>query len=162
VAAFAAAPTLAGWALGVAVTAVILGTPYLLFAYHSPELHLVLDSLDTSVALLVAYLLYGRSKRSRHLQDLLLADGLLLLAVAGVGMTLGLHLLGFDDGRSDVWLPCSLLRWRVTDCSVPPVADRSRSCRGPLSRSVWHSRGWPGTSCPPRWRRHHQRRLNGR
>jgi signal transduction histidine kinase len=100
--------TLGGSALGVAVTAAIVGTPYLRFAYHDPTLHLVLDSADTGVALLVAYLLWGRYRRSGRLQDLLLASGLLLLAVAGLGMTLGLHLLGLEDGRADVWLPVAV------------------------------------------------------
>lgn len=104
----AAAPTIAGWVLGVATTAAILGTPYLLFAYRSPDIHLVLDSLDTGVALLVAYLVLGRYKRTRLLQDLLLAEGLFLLGVAGVGMTLAFELLGIDDGRADVWLPVGL------------------------------------------------------
>lgn len=99
--------TLGGSALGVAVTAAIVDTPYLLFAYHDPELHLVLDSADTGVALLVAYLLWGRYRRSGRLQDLLLAGGLLLLAVAGLG-TLSLHLLGLGDGRRDVWLPVAV------------------------------------------------------
>ena len=97
-------PTALGWAVGIVVTATILGTPYLLFGYHSPDLHLILDSLDTAVALLVAYLLAGRYVRTRRLQDLLLADGLVVLAIAGVGLTLGLSLAGLDDGRADVWL----------------------------------------------------------
>ena len=103
-----AAATLMGWALGLGVTSVILGTPYLLFAYHSPDLHLLLDSLDTGVALLVGYLLFGRYQRTGRLRDLLLADGLFLLALAGVGLTVGLHLLGLDHGRIDVWLPLAL------------------------------------------------------
>ncbi|GAA2018512.1 hypothetical protein GCM10009740_02930 [Terrabacter terrae] len=101
-------PTVAGWAAGIAVTAAILGTPYLLFAYHDPQLHLVLDSADTGVALLVAFLIWGRYRRSGRLQDLLLAGGLLLLAVGGIGMALGLHLLGLEDGRADVWLPVAI------------------------------------------------------
>src|SRR5690349_19121870 len=103
-----ALPTLIGWALGVAVTTAILGTPYLVFAYHSPDLHLVLDSLDTGVALLVAYLLLGRYTRSGRLQDLLLADGLLLLGLAGIGLTLVLRLVGLDDDRGGVWLPVAV------------------------------------------------------
>lgn len=101
-------PTIAGWVLGLVVTAAILGTPYLLFAYHDLQLHLILDSADTGVALLVAFLLWGRYRRSGRLQDLLLAGGLLLLAVGGLGMTLGLHLLGLEDGRADVWFPVAI------------------------------------------------------
>lgn len=95
-----------GWALGLAVTAATVGTPYLLFGYHSPSLHLVLDSVDGCVALLVAYLLYGRLVRTRRLQDLLLAQGMLLLAVAGLGLTLLLgRLEGLVPGTVDAWLP---------------------------------------------------------
>ena len=71
----ALAMTVAGWAVGLATTAVIVGTPFLLFAYHGPEVHLVLDSLDSGVALLAAYLLYGRFTRTRQLQDLLSGAG---------------------------------------------------------------------------------------
>ena len=104
-----AALTASGWVVGLVVTALILGTPYLVFGYHSPSLHLVLGTIDACVALLVAYLLYGRFSRSHRLQDLLLAQGLLLLAIAGLGLVLFLHL--FDEARPgtlDVWLPMAL------------------------------------------------------
>jgi signal transduction histidine kinase len=101
--------TAAGWVAGLLTTALILGTPYLRFGYHSPSLHLVLDTVDACVALLVSYLVYGRFLRSRRLQDLLLAEGLFLLAVAGLGLTLFVGL--FDDlrpGTVDVWLPLAI------------------------------------------------------
>lgn len=105
----ARAMTAAGWLVGLVVTALVVGTPYLWPAYRSPSLHLVLDTVDTCVALLVAYLLYGRFVRSRRLQDFLLAEGLLLLAVAGLGMTLALELFaGYAEGTLDVWLPVGL------------------------------------------------------
>ena len=91
------------------MTALILGTPYLVFGYHSPSLHLVLGSIDACVAVLVSYLLYGRFTRSHRLQDLLLAQGLLLLAMAGLGLVLFLHL--FEEqrpGTVDVWLPMAM------------------------------------------------------
>lgn len=101
--------TRGGWLVGLVVTALVIGAPYPWAAYHSPELHLVLDTADTCVALLVAYLLYGRFVRSRSLQDLLLAQGLFLLAVAGLGLTLALELLsGYEPGTLDVWLPVGL------------------------------------------------------
>ena len=72
-------------------------------------MHLVLDTADMCVALLAAYLLFGRFARSRRLQDLLLAEALLLLALAGLGMTLFLELLsGYAPGTLDVWLPVGL------------------------------------------------------
>ncbi|MCK6208973.1 hypothetical protein KZX45_00250 [Georgenia sp. EYE_87] len=101
--------TAGGWGVGLVVTAFILGTPYLVFGYHSPSLHLVLDTVDGCVALLLAYLLHGRFVRTNRLQDLLLAQGLFLLALAGLGLTLLLGAL--PTARPDtlnVWLPLSL------------------------------------------------------
>lgn len=105
----APALTVAGWGVGILVTVMVVGTPLLLPAYRNPSAHLVLDTADTCVALLVAYLLYGRFARSKRLQDLLLAEALLLLALAGLGMTLLLGLLsGYPPGTLDVWLPMGL------------------------------------------------------
>ncbi|GAA4286429.1 hypothetical protein GCM10022262_07880 [Georgenia daeguensis] len=101
--------TAGGWGVGLVVTAFILGTPYLVFGFHSPSLHLVLDTVDGCVALLLAYLLHGRFVRTDRLQDLLLAQGMLLLALAGLGLTLLLDAL--PAARPDtlgVWLPLSL------------------------------------------------------
>jgi len=67
-----------------AATSVLLASPRLLFGFHDPSLHLVLDSLDAGVAVLVAYLLIGRVRRDRSARSLLLAAGLLLLAGASV------------------------------------------------------------------------------
>jgi signal transduction histidine kinase len=95
--------------LGLTVTVLILGTPYLVFGYHSPSLQLVLGTVDACVALLVSYLVFGRFLRSRTTQDLLLAQGLFLLAVAGLGLVLLLHLFdGARPGTLDVWLPLAL------------------------------------------------------
>jgi len=101
--------TAASWTVGLAVTALILGTPYLVFGYRSPSVHLVLDTVDSCVALLVAYLVYGRFLRDRRLQDLLLAEGVFLLAIAGLGLTSFLSL--FHDFRPetlDVWMPMAV------------------------------------------------------
>ena len=76
--------TIAAAALGAIVTVVIAATPSLTFGFRSPSGHLVLDSIDACVATLLAYLVYGRFLRYRRLQDLLLAQGLALLAVAGL------------------------------------------------------------------------------
>ncbi len=105
----ATALTVAGWAAGVGCTAAILGTPYLRFGYRSPELHLVLDSVDACVALLLAYLLAGRLRRTRRWRDLLLAVGLVVLAVVGLGVALSVHLLPVEARSTiGVWLPVTL------------------------------------------------------
>jgi signal transduction histidine kinase len=105
----APALTLAGWGAGVALTLVIVTTEVVVFAYRSPELHLVLNTVDAGVALLLAYLLHGRFTRSRRLQDLLLAQAMVLLGVAGLALTLVLeHVGGYRRGTLDVWLPLVL------------------------------------------------------
>lgn len=94
------------WAVGLAVTAAILGTPYLVFGYHSPSLHLVLDTVDGCVAILLSYLVYGRYLRGDRLRDLLLAQGLFLLGLAGLALSLVLPLAGDLPPRTvEVWLP---------------------------------------------------------
>lgn len=65
-------------------TAVVMASPRLLFGVHDPGLHLVLDTVDACVAVLVAYLLVGRYRRDHSARSLLLAGGLLLLAGANL------------------------------------------------------------------------------
>lgn len=101
--------SLAGWVVGLAVTLLILNTPYLVFGIRSPSLHLVLDSVDACVALLVAYLVHGRFVRRGRLQDLLISQGLVLLAVAGLGLRYLAGLFaGFAPGTLDVWAPLTV------------------------------------------------------
>ena len=105
----APALTAAGWAVGAACTAAILGTPYLRFGYHSPELHLVLDSVDACIAMLLAYLLAGRLRRTHRLQDLLLVVGLVLLALVGLGVALTVHRFAEPTRQTlGVWLPVTV------------------------------------------------------
>jgi signal transduction histidine kinase len=133
--------TAAGWVVGVAVTGMILWTPYVGFGYHNPSLHLLLDAVDGSVALLVAYLLYGRFLRTRGLRELLLAQGLLLLAVAGLGLSLALSL--FRDFRPEtlnVWVPLAI---RVVGAALIMAAAIAgeRSVRPGRQPWVWLAPG---------------------
>ena len=128
------AATLWAAALGAAVTAVIMGTPLLLYGYRSPSAHLVLETANSSIALLVAYLFYGRFRRSRRVQDLLLLQGLILLAVAGLGLTVVVNLV--QDGRTgvlDVWLPLAV---RVLGAALIAAASLipQRRVRSPTLR----------------------------
>ncbi|MCW2810276.1 MAG: hypothetical protein JWP61_734 [Friedmanniella sp.] len=98
--------TAAGWGVGLGVTALILWTPYLPFGLRSPSLHLVLDTLDAAVALLVAFLLHGRFRRDHRWQDGMLAYGLVLLAGAGLGLSyLAQALPHLRPGTIEVWIP---------------------------------------------------------
>jgi signal transduction histidine kinase len=60
-------------------TAIVVTVPGVRFAYRLPELHIALETAATLAALLAAYLVYGRLRRSSRLDDLLLAAGLLVL-----------------------------------------------------------------------------------
>jgi signal transduction histidine kinase len=99
----------AGWAVGVIVTGLVLWSPLVAFGYLNPSVHLVLDSIDACVALLVAYLVYGRFTRSGRLQDLLLTGGLGLLAVSGLLLTYWSGALsGSEPGTFDIWFPLAV------------------------------------------------------
>ncbi len=101
--------TAAGWAVGLLVTALVLWSPVLAFGYRNPALHLMLDTVDACVALLVAYLVYGRFTREGRLQDLLLANGLVLLAVSGLVLSYAADALSrFAAGTFDIWLPLAV------------------------------------------------------
>ena len=127
--------TALAWALGLVTTAIILGTPYLVFGYRRPDLHLVLDSVDACIAFLSAFLLYGRFLRSRRLQDLLLAEGLFLLGVAGLGLSLVVaHLTSLRPLTVEVWLPLGL---RVIGALLIMAAALVANRPTPRTWAVW-------------------------
>ena len=79
------------------------------FEYRNTAAHLVLDTVDACVALLVAYLLYGRLLRTRRVQDLLLLQALTLLAGAALSTSaVLLSAIGDRTARLDVWLPLTI------------------------------------------------------
>jgi signal transduction histidine kinase len=69
-------------AAGVALllTAVVLAAPALQFSYRAPALHVALETAEAMIALVVAYLVAGRFRDHRRLQELLLVCGLVVLA----------------------------------------------------------------------------------
>ncbi|HLM07011.1 MAG TPA: ATP-binding protein [Blastococcus sp.] len=83
------AAALAGWVtLGAAaMTLAVLLLPFLRFAYRAPALHIVLETADALIALLVGYLVYGRFQQSRRLQEFLLVLALCTVAVANLVLT---------------------------------------------------------------------------
>jgi signal transduction histidine kinase len=103
------AATGAAWLIGVGTTAAVIGSSHLVFALHSRMSHVVLQTADACVALLVAYLLWGRFWRTRRQQDLALAQGFFLLALAG-GLELLVHAAATTDrpGRLELWSALSL------------------------------------------------------
>jgi signal transduction histidine kinase len=90
--------------VGVAAVAAVVGGREQVFGYQSPAAHLVLETVDACVALLLAYLVYGRYRRTNTWQDLLLLQGLALLGTANALLSVTLVETG-SVGPLDVWLP---------------------------------------------------------
>ena len=72
-------------AAGLALTALVVLLPNLHFAYPAPGLHVAIETSAALIALLTAYLVYGRFLRSRQLPDLLLSCALIVLALTNLG-----------------------------------------------------------------------------
>jgi signal transduction histidine kinase len=78
--------TIGAWGVGFVMVALILWSPYLATSVGLQLAHLVLVSLDSAIALFVAYLVHGRYIRYGALQDFLLTHALVLLAAAELGL----------------------------------------------------------------------------
>lgn len=68
-------------------TAAVVTLPSVRFAYPAPALHVVLETANALIGALVAYLVYGRFRQSRRLQELLLVLALGTVAVANLVLT---------------------------------------------------------------------------
>jgi signal transduction histidine kinase len=65
----------------------VVAVPSLSFAYHAPALRAVLETINAVIALLVAFLVYGRFRDNRRVQDLLVVLALCTVAVANLVLT---------------------------------------------------------------------------
>ncbi len=130
--------TVAGWVVGLLVTALILWSPYLTSGFRSPSLHLMLDTAHACIALLVAYLVHARFVRRRYWQDRFLAQGLVLLAVASLGLSsLAGRLPGVQAGTLDIWLPLTV-RLAGAFCIVVAALAEGRPIRHAFAqRHAW-------------------------
>ena len=118
-------------------TVLISVLPFVAFAYRAPALHVVLETTNSLIALLVGLLVYGRYRRSGQVGELLLVCSLAVVAVANLLLTAiptALELSG--QGGVTGWAPlvvrfvASLLllaaaltpgRMRVRDQRTAPV-----------------------------------------
>src|SRR5262249_17644777 len=73
--------TLAAADLAGAVTIIAMMRPEVAFAYHAPSLHVMIETFAALVALIAAYLVWGRFRHSENLSDLLLLAALAFLTV---------------------------------------------------------------------------------
>lgn len=130
----AIAPVALAWSVGLLVTIPLLWTPSLGFAYRNPSLHLVLNTADACVALLAAYLVYGRFVRERRREDALLAQGFVLLAIAGLGAAALEAVAGREGENLSLWLPLALRT--VAALMIVGAALSGRWSPRPLPRRV--------------------------
>ena len=93
----------AALAVGIAVTALISFVPFIHFAYRSPSVHLVLETVAALIALLAAYLLFGRFRTSRRANDLALIYPLGLFAANNVFVSFVSR--GSTPGALEGWVP---------------------------------------------------------
>jgi signal transduction histidine kinase len=73
--------TLAAADLAGAVTIIALLRPEIQFAYRAPSLHVMIETFAAMVALIAAYLVWGRFRHSQSGSDLLLLAALAFLAI---------------------------------------------------------------------------------
>ena len=96
--------TLVAVMFGAAVTLGVIFIPGASFAYRNPTLHIVINTVDALVALLVAFLLYGRFTRSRLVRDLLLTFALLVFGFANLLLSVvPTTITGFATDELTTW-----------------------------------------------------------
>ena len=92
-----------------AITLLVLVVPPSSVAYRSPAGHLVVETVASMVAALVAFLLYGRFRQSSSLQHLMLAYALTVLSVAALGFVATPAVFGVAaDSALTTWVPLAL------------------------------------------------------
>jgi signal transduction histidine kinase len=73
------------------------------FAYHGPALHVALETTASLTAFAAAFLLLGRFKRFRFLDELILSVGLSLLAFSNLMYAAIPAISAFESQRASVW-----------------------------------------------------------
>ena len=103
-------------AAGLALTVAVVLLPFARFAYRAPVLHVVLETVEGCIALVVAYLLYGRYLRTGSARALLLTCALVIVAVANLALQALPQALGGDELTA--WAPLSVRLLGVTVLAV--------------------------------------------
>ena len=85
------------------VTLAIAVVPAIEFTYRRPSLHVALETAAMLIALLVAFLFYGRFQRSRAASDLLLVCA--LASTAGANFLATIAAVAGSSSRFDTWAP---------------------------------------------------------
>lgn len=102
------ATALTALAAGAALVATfaVAAVPFLRFAYPAPALHVALETAESLVATVLAFLAVGRHRQSQRTQDLLLGLGLGVLALANLALAALPAALSSTGGeRFSRWAP---------------------------------------------------------
>jgi len=87
-----------------ALTAAASLIPGFALAYSSPQLHIALETATALISFLVAYLVYGRFRERKRLDDLMLACALLLIATTSLVFSALPHTVPAEGARNfSVW-----------------------------------------------------------
>jgi signal transduction histidine kinase len=89
----------------VAVTLVVSFSSAVRFAYSAPSLHVFLETAGALIALLAAYLVFGRFRESGRLDDLVLAGGLGLISASSLLFSTFPNASEVTTGRFPTWAP---------------------------------------------------------
>jgi signal transduction histidine kinase len=96
--------TLAFAGAAAALTATTSLVPGFSLAYSSPQLHIALDTATALISFLVAYLVYGRFRERKRLDDLMLASALALIASTSLVFSAVPHTVPAEGARNfSVW-----------------------------------------------------------
>ena len=96
--------TLAFAGAAAALTATTSLVPGFSLAYSSPQLHIALDTATALISFLVGYLVYGRFRERKRLDDLMLASALVLIASTSLVFSAVPHTVPAEGARNfSVW-----------------------------------------------------------
>jgi len=96
--------TLAFAGAAAALTAAASLIPGFTLAYSSPQLHIALETATALISFLVAYLVYGRFRERKRLDDLMLACALFLIATTSLVFSALPHTVPAEGARNfSVW-----------------------------------------------------------
>ncbi|CCG01897.1 sensor histidine kinase [Blastococcus saxobsidens] len=130
------AVALVAWTAAVAAVATVAVAvlPFVRFAYPAPALHVVLETTNALIALLVAYLIYGRYRESRRWQDLLLLLALCTVATANLVLTALPSAVALASGDE-------LHRWQALLIRLVGTLVLTLAALAPAERRVrrWHA-----------------------
>ena len=136
-------------ACAAAATILVTFLPSLRFAYHAPSLRIALETAAALIALVAAYLVFGRYRRTASFDHLLLVVALVFLSLANVIVVvlvaadpgwLSGRIVALTSAVGAVALAVAAFVPRPASFAAPGARRSSRDWeRAPSSPSAWSS-----------------------